>query len=301
MLLMGIPSWNEAMKLSTAQRLEAFADPAYASVLVEDMERSLRPGNAARDALGRDGRGAPSDSDAEQQHDGGSEPATAGDVHMASCVVGSVTHQDNLKYVGRELREIASAEGKPVGQVLLEISLRDNLDAEFKLEGRMNSDKAAVARMVQHPLVQLGASDAGAHVTQFCGTGDTSFFLERYVKHDKSMTLEAGINQLTGALSESWGMRNRGLLRPGRAADLCLFDLDRLENGEQVNRPLLSAFSRSLLSVLFSPQEFADDMPGNASRYTRRATGFSGVWVNGVRVLQDDEYTELRPGCGQLV
>ena len=234
MLLMGIPSWNEAMKLSTAQRLEAFADPAYASVLVEDMERSLRPGNAARDALGRDGRGAPSDSDAEQQHDGGSEPATAGDVHMASCVVGSVTHQDNLKYVGRELREIASAEGKPVGQVLLEISLRDNLDAEFKLEGRMNSDKAAVARMVQHPLVQLGASDAGAHVTQFCGTGDTSFFLERYVKHDKSMTLEAGIHQLTGALSESWGMRNRGLLRPGRAADLCLFDLDRLENGEQV-------------------------------------------------------------------
>eukprot|EP01045_Picozoa_sp_COSAG04_P043016 COSAG04_NODE_13887_length_588_cov_1.061350_1_plen_128_part_10 len=128
MLLMGIPSWNEAMKLSTAQRLEAFADPAYASVLVEDMERSLRPGNAARDALGRDGRGAPSDSDAEQQHDGGSEPATAGDVHMASCVVGSVTHQDNLKYAGRELREIASAEGKPVGQVLLEISLRDNLD-----------------------------------------------------------------------------------------------------------------------------------------------------------------------------
>ena len=231
---MGIPSWNEAMKLPTAQRLEAFADPAYASVLVEDMERSLRPGNAARDALGRDGRGAPSDSDAEQQHDGGSEPATAGDVHMASTVVGSVTHQDNLKYVGRELREIASAEGKPVGQVLLEISLRDNLDAEFKLEGRMNSDKAAVARMVQHPLVQLGASDAGAHVTQFCGTGDTSFFLERYVKHDKSMTLEAGIHQLTGALSESWGMRNRGLLRPGRAADLCLFDLDRLENGEQV-------------------------------------------------------------------
>ena len=280
MLLMGIPSWNEAMKLPAAARLEAFADPAYASVLVEDMERSLRPGNAARDALGRDGRGAPSDSDAEEEQGGGSEPATAGDVHMASTVVGSVAHQDNLKYVGRELREIASAEGKPVGQVLLEISLRDNLDAEFKLEGRMNSDKAAVARMVQHPLVQLGASDAGAHVTQFCGTGDTSFFLERYVKHDKSMTLEAGINQLTGALSESWGMRNRGLLRPGRAADLCLFDLDRLENGEQ---------------------EFADDMPGNASRYTRRATGFNGVWVNGVRVLQDDEYTELRPGCGQLV
>ena len=67
MLLMGIPSWNEAMKLPAAQRLEAFADPAYASVLVADMERSLRPGNAARDALGRDGRGAPSDSDAEEE------------------------------------------------------------------------------------------------------------------------------------------------------------------------------------------------------------------------------------------
>ena len=30
----------------------------------------------------------------------------------------------------------------------------------------MNADKRAVAEMVTHPLVQLGASDAGAHITQ---------------------------------------------------------------------------------------------------------------------------------------
>jgi N-acyl-D-aspartate/D-glutamate deacylase len=38
-----------------------------------------------------------------------------------------------------------------------------------------------ISQIVQHPQVQLGASDAGAHVTQFCGTGDTTYFLQRYV------------------------------------------------------------------------------------------------------------------------
>ena len=53
----------------------------------------------------------------------------------------------------------------------------------------LNADKQAVAEIVKHPLVHLGASDAGAHITQFCGTGDTTFFLEQYVLKDKSLTL----------------------------------------------------------------------------------------------------------------
>lgn len=100
-----------------------------------------------------------------------------------------VSHPDNQQYVGRNVSEIAETEGKKLGEVLLDISLKDDLNSEFKLEGVLNADKQAVAEIVKHPLVHLGASDAGAHITQFCGTGDTTFFLEQYVLKDKSLTL----------------------------------------------------------------------------------------------------------------
>ena len=70
------------------------------------------------------------------------------------------------------------------------------------------------------------------------------------------------------------------MLSAGRAADLVLLDMARLENGAE---------------------EFVTDMPGGAQRYTRRAKGFVGVFVNGVRVVEQDEYLPLQPGCGQLV
>ena len=100
-----------------------------------------------------------------------------------------VSHPENQQYVGRNVSEIAETEGKKLGEVLLDISLKDDLNSEFKLEGVLNADKQAVAEIVKHPLVHLGASDAGAHITQFCGTGDTTFFLEQYVLKDKSLTL----------------------------------------------------------------------------------------------------------------
>ena len=285
MLLMGIPSWNDTMKITDdEQKLAKFSDPVHQQLLIDDMEKSLRTGSGSRDALGRDGRGAPqstgirtSDEDAD-----GSGNTEGGDIHLASCIVGasSLSHPENQKYAGRELREIARTEGKKLGRVVLDISLREGLNAEFRLEGRMNSDKSAVATMLSHPLVQLGASDAGAHVTQFCGTGDTTFFLQRYVNEDQRFSLEAAIHQLTGALSESWGLRNRGLLVVGRAADLVLLDLGRLRNGEQ---------------------EFVADVPGGARRFTRHAHGFQKVWVNGALVVENDAYTRPNPGCGQLV
>ena len=115
---------------------------------------------------------------------------------------------------------------------------------------------------------------------EFCGTGDTTFFLEQYVLKDKTLSLEQAVHQLTGVLAEGWGVRDRGELKVGKAADLNLIDLERLHNEEQ---------------------EYVDDMPGNARRYTRKATGFEGVWVNGTKVLEHDAYLPLQPGCGQIV
>jgi N-acyl-D-aspartate/D-glutamate deacylase len=62
----------------------------------------------------------------------------------------------------------------------------------------------------------------------------------------------------------------------GKAADLVLFDADKVECGEET---------------------FVDDFPGEARRYVRKATGYKAVIVNGEVVYENDEYTGARPGA----
>jgi len=190
-------------------------------------------------------------------------------------VVGAVTHPDNRPYQGRNLMEIAQSEGKELGEVILDLSLRDDLDTEFKLVNVLNADKASVAALIGHPLLHFGASDAGAHITQFCGTGDTTHMLEHYVRDTGRLTLEQAVHRMTGELARDWGLHDRGTIEPGKAADLVLLDLDRLHCGAE---------------------EFVDDFPGEARRYVRRATGYVAVLVNGAIVIENGGYTDARAG-----
>ena len=117
-----------------------------------------------------------------------------------------------------------------------------------------------VAKLIDNPLCHFGASDAGAHITQFCGTGDTTYMLEHYVRETGYIPLERAIYRMTGEVAKDWGIRERGTLETGQAADVVIFDLDR---------------------VAITKEEFVDDFPGEARRYVRRATGYESVIVNG--------------------
>jgi N-acyl-D-aspartate/D-glutamate deacylase len=189
--------------------------------------------------------------------------------------VGHVRAAQNEPYRGRVLAEIAQTEHKELGDVILDLALADDLETEFQLKDALNADKPSVAKLLDHPLLHFGASDAGAHITQFCGTGDTTHLLEHYVRNTQQMTLERAVHRMTGELARDWGLRDRGTLAPGRAADLVLFD------------PAHVACAR---------EEFVHDFPGEASRYVRRGSGYAAVIVNGEIVLRDGEYTGARSG-----
>ena len=240
MLLYALPSWKAIMDLPKDQRRAHFTDPDTRARLVTEMKQ----------AQGMSGA-------------------------LPFLVVGDVRAADNKAYQGRSLAEIAQSEGKELGEVILDISLRDDLNAEFKLMNVLNADKASVAELIDHPLLHFGASDAGAHITQFCGTGDTTHMLEHYVRDTGRMPLERAVHRMTGEVARDWGITDRGTIEPGKAADLVLFDMDRLHCGAE---------------------EFVDDFPGEASRYVRRATGYEAVIVNGSIVWQDGAYTTARTG-----
>ncbi|TDJ38714.1 MAG: D-aminoacylase [Gammaproteobacteria bacterium] len=240
MLLYALPSWKAIMDSPLDERRTKFADPALRDGLVREMS----------EARGMSGA-------------------------LPFLSVGHVVSKANEQYQGRHLAEIAETEGKQIGEVILDLSNADNLETEFQLKGVINADKAAVAKLINHPLCHFGASDAGAHITQFCGTGDTTHLLEHYVRETGQMSLERAVHRMTGEVAKDWGIADRGTLEPGKAADLVLFDPDRVSVGDE---------------------EFVDDFPGEARRYVRRAEGYAAVIVNGEIVLEDGQYTDARPG-----
>jgi N-acyl-D-aspartate/D-glutamate deacylase len=239
MLLYALPGWKKIMDMPAQARLREFR--ARRATLVEEM----------KNAAGMSGA-------------------------LPFLVVGAVKSDANKAYQGRSLVEIAQTEGKELGDVILDLALADSLDTEFQLKNVLNADKAGVARLIEHPLCHFGASDAGAHITQFCGTGDTTHLLEHYVRDAASISLERAVYRMTGELAAAWGIRDRGTLTPGLAADLVLFDLGKLR---------------------CAPEEFVDDFPGEARRYVRRAEGYRAVVVNGAVVFENGAYTDARAGC----
>lgn len=240
MLLYALPKWKAIMDMPRSERRARFEDPAMRTELVEEM----------RNAQGMS-------------------------MALPMLTVGRVQAEANQPYQGRMLAEIAQAEGKDLGEVILDLSLADDLDAEFRLQNVLNADKAAVADLIDHPLLHFGASDAGAHITQFCGTGDTTHLLEHFVRDSGRLTLERGIHRMTGEVAADWGLADRGTIEAGKAADLVLFDLNRIHCRDE---------------------EFVDDFPGEARRYIRRADGYTAVLVNGEVVLENGTYTDARSG-----
>ena len=166
MLLFGYPTWKSIMDLPANQRAARFADPANRDALVNEMI-----------------------------------PREGSIFGIAQMRVGNVKCAENARYQGRTVGEIAADEGKRIGEVVLDLSLGDDLDTEFKLEGVVNADQEAVARLIDSPLCHFGASDAGAHITQFCGTGDTTYLLAHFVRESGRMSLEQGVHRMTGEVA----------------------------------------------------------------------------------------------------
>ena len=240
MLLFGMPTWKSIMDLSVKDRKEAFSNIDNQKILVEE----------ARNAQGMSAA-------------------------LPMLKVGQVYSDDNKKYTGKYLAEIAQTEEKEIGQVILDIANADDLKTEFQLMDVINSDKESVSYLIMNELCHFGASDAGAHITQFCGTGDTTHLLEHYVRDTNKISLSTAIHRMTKEVADDWGLFDRGEIKEGKAADLVLFDINE---------------------VGISDEAFVNDFPGEASRYMRYSKGYEKVIVNGSVVYENNEYTDIKSG-----
>jgi len=106
----------------------------------------------------------------------------------------------------------------------------------------------------------------GAHIGHPRGVGSYPRVLGRYVREDTALSLEDAVSKMTSVAAKHMGITDRGVIAPGYAADLVLFDPDTIIDKATYQ-------DRSLQSE-----------------------GIAKVWVNGMLAFQNDKPTGVRAG-----
>jgi N-acyl-D-aspartate/D-glutamate deacylase len=174
----------------------------------------------------------------------------------------------------RSIAEIARERGVDPVEALIEVALERDLKAFF-VQPLFNENLDDVLEMMKHPRSVVTFSDSGAHVSQIMDSSLQTQVLAYWVRRRRALSLEEGVRMLTLEPASAWGLHERGLLREGLAADVVVFDPDRVA-------PLMP--------------EVVNDLPAGARRLRQKATGFHASIVNGRLVLRDGEHTGTYPG-----
>ncbi len=188
--------------------------------------------------------------------------------------VQKVVLEKNRPLEGKSIRELAELKGKGIIDAFLDLVVEENLDTAF-LQGIRGFDPEVMGKILNYPHAYIGLSDSGAHVQFRGGYGYSSILLGHWVRKHKIMSVEAAVKKLTFDLAQGFGIYDRGLLRPGMAADIVIFDPDTI---------------RAL------PEEKVADLPGGAWRMKQLAEGVHYTIVNGQVLLDHGRHTGALPG-----
>lgn len=185
-----------------------------------------------------------------------------------------VARPENARFVGQSVADMAAARGQDPLDAFLDLSLEEDLETTF-WSANSGGDPEAVGQILQSPYVLVGLSDAGAHVEFDANFGYGTTLLGLWVRERGVMELERAIHKLTFQVASVYGLEGRGLLRPGYAADLVVFDPRTVGAAEP---------------------EWAYDFPAGARRLVQRSEGVHYTVVNGRVIFEDGRLSGDLPG-----
>ena len=166
-----------------------------------------------------------------------------------------------LKHLeGKTVAEIAAAEGKDGVDAFLDLTLADDLDNEFTMAS-FNTRVDRMTEILNDRSVLLGLGDGGAHLDMLCDAGYPTYVLGTWVRERKAITLEEGVRRMTSDPADFFGIKDRGRLQPGLAADVAIFDPATVGSAGRPERRY--------------------DLPGGAKRMVMRSQGVELTLVNG--------------------
>jgi len=193
-----------------------------------------------------------------------------------NCIwIKKAARSENKNLEGKNIDELAQSQSKQPIDAFLDLALGEDLETTFE-DSTTQGDLQAVKEIFNSPHVLLGQSDAGAHVANATpGFGYSTIMLAHWVREHQIMSLEDAIKKLTFLPASLFGIHDRGLLRRGMAADVVVFDPEKIDLAE--------------------PEKVAD-LPEDAPRYIQRAKGIHYTIVNGSVLMKNGAHTGVYPG-----
>jgi len=239
-----MPVWREIRKLPLAEQEAALRNPETRRAMVQ----------------------ATKENDARNHEAVGAEPR--------GCNFKYLYVMDQATPPWKSVQQISDESGKDPVECFIELALAKNLK-QFFLQPLANENQDHVLEMMRHPRSVVTFSDSGAHVSQIMDSSLQTHVLSHWVRDKHEFSLEEAIRMLTFVPASNWGLQGRGLLRTVMAADVIVFDPEKIA-------PMLPTLDH--------------DLPAGARRLKQKATGLKTTIVNGQVLLKNNEHTGALPG-----
>ncbi len=186
----------------------------------------------------------------------------------------TVLRADAAKQAQRVLIAWSKARPDAAGRYLDELAAEAQLGVEALIDALQpagaiyfSMDEADVERILAHPETMIGSDglphDAFPHPRLW---GAFPRVLGHYARRRRLFPLEVAIHKMTGLAADRFGLRKRGLLRPGFHADLVVFDTRTVEDAATFAQPM------------------------------QPARGIAAVYVNGALAWREGKSTGARTG-----
>jgi N-acyl-D-amino-acid deacylase len=239
----GMPTWLPILQAADAEKLHAYRDPAVRDSLRAEVDAPLGP-----------------DSSFSKRWD--------------LMWIEEPQLPKNRGLQGKSVADLATAQGKHPLDAFLDLAVEEELNTVFVL-GEINTDSEAVGQMLRSPYAVVGLSDGGAHVQFHSNVGNSTRLLGYWVREKDIMSLEQAVRRLTFDSATAFGIYDRGLLQPGMAADIVIFDPETVNSGGE---------------------DVVHDFPNNGWRLRELAEGIYCTIVNGQVLLEGGRHVGSYPG-----
>lgn len=191
------------------------------------------------------------------------------------AVIHEVGDSAHNAWVGRTVAEIARERGADPVDTFLDLAIEDGLGVQFTYE-LFNANEDRIPELITDPRTMIGLSDGGAHVDMLCDAGYCTYLIGTWVRERAVMTLEHAVKRITSEPADFFGIKKRGRLAPGLAADLAIFDLERIGSAKR--------------------GEMSNDLPGGGRRLVMPSHGVEYTVVNGTPLYEQGQHSGALPG-----
>jgi len=198
-----------------------------------------------------------------------------GGIDWARLTVHEVHKPELKRYEGRTIAGVATERGTDPIDTFLDLTVEDDLDIEYVL-AQFNVNIELVKENLVDPNVLIALGDGGAHVDMLCDAGYPTYLLGTWVRERQIMNLEQAVARLTAQPADLFGIKGRGRLAVGNAADIAIFDPERIGSASRGERRF--------------------DLPGGAKRMVMPSRGVEYTIVNGTAVYAEGRATGATPG-----